>query len=286
VPPELPEETVSLEYGVEGAEALTFIAKTLADRLALRLAGRAVAASRLELDLALDVALLREETTENERPRVQRIALELPQPLSSASDLHAALRPKIERAVLLAPVLGAKLRAAVLVHKPQAALSLFEPQPKAAQALPRLVAELAADLGEEAVGRLALGDAWAPEDRSRFVRLDRNALAKASRKAPSDITSVGSPTGESRRKRRHMLSSVPEPTRILREPLVVPREAVKIVRHLARIEAVDWWKHLPTDTREGPRKGCDYVYAWVDEGAAWVELDRATNTARIRGWFD
>jgi hypothetical protein len=274
-PPEIPEESATFEYGVEGSEALTFVAKTLTDRLAVRLAGRAVAVSRLELDLTLDTALLRDEGARQDL-RVQRITATLPQPLSSASDLLAALRPKIERASLRAPVLGAKLRAAALVHKPQAALSLFEAQPKASQALPRLVAELAGDLGEEAVGKLSLGDAWNPEDRSRFVRIDVKglALAKSSPSANAD---------RSGRRRRHMLSSVPEPTRILGLPVPIAREAVNVVRHLSRIEAVDWWKHLPG---EGSKKGVDYVYAWVDEGAAWVEIDRASGAARVRGWFD
>ena len=270
VPPEVPEEETTLEYGVEGAEALTFVAKALADRLATRLAGRAVAASRIELDLLLDTALLPSHERQSEG-RVQRIAIELPAPLSAASDLLAALRPKIERAVLRAPVLGAKLRAALLVHKPQAALSLFEVQPRAERALPRLVAELASDLGEDAVGKLAVGDTWLPEDRSRFVRF-----------------SAGS-HGPHGRRRRHMLSSVPEPTRILTVPMPVPRDAVKVVRHLSRVELVDWWKHSPSVGGlggESPKRGVDYVHAWVDEGAAWVEIDRATGAARVRGWFD
>ena len=268
VPPEIPEEGAVFEYGVEGSEALTFVAKTLTDRLAVRLAGRAVAAARLELDLSIDVALLHEG--ERDGSRIQRVSLELPQPLASAGDLLAALRPKIERLVLRAPVLGAKLRAASLVHKPQAAMSLFEPQPKAERALPRLVAELAADLGETAVGKLTLGDSWAPEDRSQFVRLDKNAAKEMAGKARGKL-------------RRQLLSSVPEPTRVLNVPAPVARDALRIVRHLSRIEAVEWWKHLPG---EGPKKGVDYVYAWVDEGAAWVEIDRASGAARVRGWFD
>lgn len=294
VPPEIPEEEATLEYGVTGSEALTFVAKALTCRLAARLAGRAVAASRLELDLLLDAALLREGTGESrdERAsasgseRVQRIALELPAPLSSASDLLAALRPKIERAILRAPVLGAKLRAASLVHKPQAALSLFEAQPRAERALPRLVAELAADLGEEAVGKLTLGDAWVPEERSRFVRLD----LRAARETRSEVGSPGEWKG---RRRRHLLSSVPEPTRVLAVAVAVPRDAVKVVRHLSRLESVDWWKRVPADAREersrpgAPGKGgVDQVQAWVDDGAAWVEIDRSTGAARIRGWFD
>ena len=278
VPPEVPEEGVSLEYGVEGSEALTFVAKTLTDRLATRLAGRAVAASRIELDLVLDVALLRSDpesmgAREVARDRIQRLAIDLPAPLSSASDLLAALRPKIERAVLRAPVLSAKLRAASLVHKPQAALSLFEPQPKAERALPRLVAELAADLGEGAVGRLLVGDAWVPEDRSRFVRLDIKATAKP--------RSVDTSTHANRARR--LLASVPEPSRILAQPVLVPRDTVKVIRHLSRLEAVDWWKHLPG---EGLRKGVDYVHAWVDGGSAWVEIDRVTGQTRVCGWFD
>lgn len=268
VPPEVPEESASLEYGVTGSEALTFVAKGLTDRLANRLAGRAVAASRIELDLVIDVALLRSDPGEPEPERIQRIAIELPAPLSSASDLLAALRPKIERAVLRAPVLSAKLRAASLVHKPQAALSLFEAQPKAERALPRLVAELAADLGEAAVGRLALGDAWAPEDRSRFVRLG------------------GATSNAKNARERRMLASVPEPTRILAEPALVPRDTVKVIRHLSRLETVDWWKRLSGEGRDVHKKGVDYVHAWVDEGSAWVEIDRATGQTRVCGWFD
>lgn len=307
VPPEIPEEEATLEYGVEGAEALTFVAKTLADRLAVRLSGRAVAASRIELDLVLDVARLsadgdehehergegrgRSEGSENSagserdrrNSRIQTLAIELPAPLSTAADLLAALRPKIERAVLRAPVLGAKLRAASLVHKPQAALSLFEAQPRAERALPRLIAELAADLGEEAVGKLALGDAWLPEDRSRFVRLVvKESALKAGANANANRR-TGAAADLSGKRRRHMLASVPEPTRILSVPVPVPRDAVKVVRHLSRVESVDWWKHLPG---EGPKKGVDYVHAWVDEGAAWVEIDRASGAARVRGWFD
>jgi protein ImuB len=235
----------------------------------------------------LDIALLppaERADSEPSRSRVQRIAIELPAPLSSAGDLLAALRPKIERAVLQAPVLAAKLRAASLVHKPQAALSLFESQPRAERTLPRLVAELAADLGEQAVGKLALGDAWLPEERSRFVRL----AVKDARNA-SDGKATGRPLRLLRA--RHMLASVPEPTRILDVPVPVPRDLVKVVRHLSRLEQVDWWKRLPAEGDHAAhaahgKRGVDYVQAWVDEGAAWVEIDRTTGAARIRGWFD
>lgn len=277
VPPEIPVEQTTLEYGIEGSQALTFVAKTLTDRLATRLQGRAVAAGRIELELRLDAAMLRDGAARVDATRavsaVETVALDLPAPLASAGDLLAALRPKIERLALAAPVLGAALRAPVLVHKRAAVLSLFEPQPKAERALPRLVAELASDLGGDAVSTLVLGDSWVPEDRSRLVPFDATAKRGSSRAADAKP-----------KRKRHLISSVPEPTRLLREPRVVPRTSVHILRHLSRVEAVEWWKEVPTSSPR--RHAVDYVQAWTDEGAAWVEIDRTNGTMRVRGWFD
>lgn len=311
VPPEVPEEEAELEYGVEGTQALTFVAKTLSDRLSARLQGRAVAASRLELELHLDAAMLREAPAPASPPRapaeapaavrpgeeplhassasndegrrarvhVSLVELELPAPLSSAGDLLAALRPKIERLVLGAPVLGAKLRAPVLVHKRAAALSLFEPEPKAERALPRLVAELVSDLGPEAVSTLVLGDSWVPEDRSRLVAFELPAQDAG---GGERLQATG------KKRRRRALSSVPEPTRLLAEPRPIAREDVRITRHLSRVESVEWWKTLPSAPGDASaRRGAvDYVQAWTDDGAAWIEIDRATGAMRVRGWFD
>jgi protein ImuB len=288
LPPEVPEEEAELEYGIEGTQALTFVAKTLTDRLATRLQGRAVAASRLELELRLDAAMLRERRDAAESPKrsagressprralqdaVTLVALDLPAPLARASDLFAALRPKIERLVLDAPVLGARLRSPVLVHQRALPLSLFEPQPKAERALPRLVAELTADLGPEAVCTLVLGDSWVPEDRSKLVTFGTTAAGGRS---------------DGAKRRRHLLSSAPEPTRLLAEPQPVSREGVRVTRHLARLESVEWWKEPPSDRPPGSaRRAFDYVHAWTDDGAVWVEIDRATSAMRVRGLFD
>ena len=272
VPPSIPEEEVSLEYGVTDTEALLFIAKTLTDRLATRLESRAVATSRLELVFSLDAALLDNASKRGEHDkREELVAIDLPVPLSRASDLLSALRPKLEQLAatsrLGAPVLLAKLRAPLLVHKPQRALSLFDPRPKSETVLPRLVAELAADLGPLAVGKLALGNAWQPESRSRFV-----------------------PIGESFKPHGHkrLLSSIPEPTRMVAEPLIVSRDSMRIVRLLTRLESIGWWRE-PSEPSRGTIRGSsvDYVYAWVEEAPAWVEIDRASGgLSRVRGWFD
>ena len=314
VPPELPEEEAELEYGVEGTQALTFVAKTLTDRLASRLQGRAVAAARVELELHLDAAMLCEPEVRDARAsgsrrsgdvpsgggevrkgkiRVELVELDLPAPLSTAGDLLAALRPKIERLVLGAPVLGAKLRAPVLVHRRAAALSLFEPQPKVERALPRLVAELVSDLGAEAVCSLVLGDSWRPEDRSRLApfapagagRAPALALEPAQRSAlrPSRLGAGGAEVRSTKKKRR-MLSSVPEPSRLLAEPRPIAREGVRITRHLSRVEALEWWRETPGAAHR--RSAVDYVQAWTDDGAAFLEIDRTTGATRVRGWFD
>src|SRR5262249_16909183 len=150
----------------------------------------------------LDTAVLATKSAHHEDGGTRIIGLDLPAPLSGASDLLAALRPKIERTVLEAPVLRAKLRAPVLVHQRALALSLFEPEPKADRALPRLVGELVSDLGVDRVSTLVLGDSWIPEDRSLLVPF--GAAEKTKKK--------------SKKKRGHLLSSVPEPTRLLAEP--------------------------------------------------------------------
>jgi protein ImuB len=258
VPPEIPEEEASFEYAIESSEALVFVAKTLTDRLASRLAGRASCTSRIELELVLDAAMIAEGTA-----RTDVVALDLPAPLYAAADLLAALRTRLEKLVLRAPVTRVKLRALGLVHKREALLSLFEPEPAAERALPRLVAELAADIGGDAIGKLTLGDAWTPADRSCFVRLD------------------ATPSPKSRRK---LLSSVPEPTRLLAVPVTIARDRVRIVRHLTRLETTAWWKRAPKAAAvEG---AVDYVMASTDEGTAFVAIDRKTSTTRICGWFD
>jgi hypothetical protein len=81
-----------------------------------------------------------------------------------------------------------------------------------------------------------------------------------------------------------MLSSVPEPTRFLREPRIVPRDGVRILRHLSRVEAAEWWKEIPSASPR--RRAVDYVQAWTEDGAAWLEIDRSSGTMRVRGWFD
>jgi protein ImuB len=250
-PPEVPVERVELEWGATSVEALAFVLKTLCDRLAAKLQGRAMAAARLELVLKLDRALC------EGRPHEATLDAVLPAPLARAADLLAVVRTRLERCELYAPVLAVTLRAPELAVAPSRTGSLLTPEPKADRALPRLVAELGAELGLARVGVLALVDTWSPDERTRLV-------PSGAAQAPPW---------------RSMVTSSIEPTR-LAVPSRVAREELSGVLPLARVEAVEWWRR--------PARRRDLAAAWVGPakgGAlAWVEL--GDDGAIVRGWID
>jgi protein ImuB len=256
VPPEVPEERAELEYGVEKTEALLFVMKTLCDRLAARLAGRAMAATRVEIVLSLDRGIARGQGREGEKEA--SLSLSLPAPVASATELFAVVRARVESWTIPAPILTASFRATELARKEGRALHLFEPEAKADVALPRLVAELSADLGEDRTGTLALVNTWVPEERSALVPYGR----------PRPTAPVSVP----------LESPAPEPTRVLPDPLST--EGFREVRLAARIESVAWWR-LGIFAR-------DYVEAWSEGDArmAWAEVDPMTGQARVKGWMD
>jgi protein ImuB len=260
-PPEVPEERVELEWGASNVEAIAFVVKTLCDRLAARLEGRGVAASRVELLLGLDRALC------EGRPHLSSLEVVLPVPLARAADLLAVVRARLEQHVVAAPVLAATLRATELARAEGRNLELLSPEPRADRALPRLVAELSAELGPSRVGVLALADTWAPDERTRLVRFGS---------APERTRAPG-------------VTSALEPTRLV-PPRPVGREALVPVRALARIEAVEWWRRAPSpqDLVSAPHRR-DLLAAWTasepERALAWVEL-RDDGQANIRGWVD
>ena len=251
-PPEVLEERIELEWGAESMDALAFVVKTSCDRLAARLCGRAMAASRLELVLALDRALCGDV----ESPK-NVLDIILPAPLTSAADLRAVVRARLERHTLAAPVLVVILRATELAAVQGRTLALLEPEPKADRVLPRLVAELSATLGAARVGVLSLVDDWSPDARTRLIPYG---------------TSLPSP-------RHPLTTSAAEPTRLV-TPRRVPHGALSEVRLLARYEAAEWWKRAPSQR--------NVVSAWLGssgEGAlGWLELHEEEGV--LRGWFD
>jgi protein ImuB len=287
-PPEIPEERIELDWGAHSTESLAFVLKTLCDRLMARLQGRAMAAARLELVLTLDRALCQD-------PSRHRVALSmtLPSPIAQASDLLAVVRARLDGCSFEAPVIAVTLRAPELARPSARTLHLFEPEPKADQALSRLVAELYAELGEEAVGLLTLVDTWLPTERTRLVPF-------------ADATTVAT------KHRYPLVSSALEPSRLVRSEgtganVNVARKPERSegtganvnvtlthAQHLARIEAVEWWRYALT-SHESLR--IDLFEAWVasprppqapdtDGALAWLELRTPNRELLLRGWMD
>ena len=159
------EERAELEWGIEQHEALFFVLRPLCDRLSARLEGRCVLASRLEVVLALDKGLCQEGAAQE-----IRVSLPLASPLHKSSEIFQVLRTRFEREPPLhAPALAVTLRAPDLAPSNARTRALFEPESRAEIALPKLVAELAALLGDGTVGRLTVVDDWRLDHRSVLV---------------------------------------------------------------------------------------------------------------------
>jgi protein ImuB len=180
--------------------------------------------------------------------------------MATAAELLGVARARVESWTIAAPVLAVALRATELARKEGRALDLFEPEAKAARTLPRLVAELAAELGADRVGTLALGNTWRPEERTRLVPYG------------SRVEPGSAPRGIS------LESIAPEPARFLTMPIAA--RGFEPVRLLARVESVEWWR-FGSESR-------DFVAAWSDreKRMAWVAIDRERGDAVVRGWMD
>lgn len=286
-PPQVPEERIELEWGISSIDALAFVTKTLCNRLAARLEGRAMAAARIELVLGLDPALCEGSSSSS------TLEIELPSPITRADDLHAVVRARLDRKTLSAPVLSATLRAPALERISSRTLDLLTPEPRAVRALPRLVAELAAYLEPANVGTLELVDTWVPYERTRLVPF---GVSSASNHAIS----------------HSLITSALEPSRLV-PPFEVPLASLIPVEVLARVEAIEWWRRgfarhdmaaawtavgsefgkIPSSRRADelhvePRAR---ALETTTRALAWVELasqsDKPTEVrVSIRGWID
>jgi hypothetical protein len=157
----------------------------------------------------------------------------------------------MDRFELPGPVRSVTLRVPSLARAEARTLPLLEPEAKADVALPRLVAELSAEIGDTHVGVLALADTWHPHERTHLVP-------------------VGTPCERAIRP-----VHAPEPSRMVSEPIAISRDRMANVTLLLRTESVEWW-------RRGLERR-DLVAAWVDGAIAWVEM---SSEVSIRGWVD
>ena len=297
-------ESSSFEHEIRGTEPLLFVLRGLTSRAIARLCARGEACTMASMVMGFDrsfIALQQRQgnlALQNE----QRIELELPVPLAGEEELLRALRAKLERTELPAPVLSVSLILDGLTSKPQHQLDLGRKGNADPHALPNLLAELSATVGPTRIGVLALNDSHRPEAQSRLVPVD----PKVSSKAPSKTQNK---TKAESKKQRLASLLMPEPTRILPTPIPIgslsPGALVNAdhtlflidrLRLSARIDRVEWWSAAPVCR--------DYARAWLrthlkrqgpahlgprdhtELGEAWVYVDRQTRQAFLQGWYE
>ena len=164
------------------------------------------------------------------------------------------LRARVESYVVPAPVLAVTLRVPELVRLDARTLNLFEAAARADTTLPRLTAELAAELGAANVGLPQLCDTWVPEDRTRLV--------------PYPPHRADDPTAA-------YFGAAPEPARFLAEPRTISGPVPKLTR-VAKLTDTEWWC--------GGARQREFAIAWLDGALAWVEVDRVTDEMWLCGW--
>jgi protein ImuB len=275
-PPQVIEEEMRFEEGVETSPELLFVLRGMTSRVASRLSARGQACSRLEVTIKLDqsIAALRiADRGEDVSPDDGEIGLgfhvDLPAPLSDESDLLRALRTKLERTDLFAPAVGIKLSVPQIVEARRVQLDLGKSRAVDPDRLPALLAELSADIGANRVGVLSVLDAHRPEGRSRLRPISLGSSAHG--------VQLSFPGSWSEKPR---LDPAMEPLRLLPEPVALGRVgagtvvaidqqlfAVDQLRFVMRLDRVEWW------SAEGP-VARDYVRAFLTSGDGPGRIER------------
>ncbi len=283
LPATLPDEAIELEGPAEGAEPVLFVLKRLADRVAARLSGRGLGASRLTVTLRLD-------------PRgEERLSIPLAQPSASGARWLLASRDRIMALRLPGAVVAVRLSVVEVVLLRAAQLALGD-RPEAQAALETVLARLSGRLGDgavvaaEPVARYRPEAAWQPVPFVAAARQPRALAARAGEEGPS---SSGARTRRVGDEARLDEGAAQRPTRLLSEPrlLVATGEGgrVSAVRLGAEVHAVlsfegperlrgEWWS-APFDR--------DYYRARVEGlGDCWIYRDGADGRLHLHGFFD
>jgi protein ImuB len=176
VPRTLPQETLELEGPAESAEPLLFALKRLADRVAARLAGRGLGASRLQVVLKLD-------------PRgEERLDVPLSSPTAAPARWLLPLKEHLFSLRLPAAVVALRLSAVEVAAIAPEQLAIGD-RPEALAALEGVLARLAVRLGDGALFAAEPVERYRPEGAYRMVpfrtapRRRRSAARRAERGA-------------------------------------------------------------------------------------------------------
>jgi protein ImuB len=277
-------ESSTWDEPVTGSEPLLFVLGGLVSRVSARLTGRGEAAQSLVLTVSYDpgIARFRGEKAEH------TLRFKLAAPLHRAEEIRRILSARVARLKLAAPSVGLRLEVPKLLPAVSRQLELSQVfagvtvSAAAHDEIPVLIAELAAELGEEKVGTLKLVDSHRPEAKSKLsaaqfeVRPPKNArLRKAE---PSFAEQPGAPT--------RLLSEPCELHAPLRVGVSLAIErSLYTIEHLRfeqRLEAVEWWGRAPV-TR-------DYVRLWLQGASGGFEavayVDRSTGRRYLQALAD
>lgn len=177
VPEERLSEQLSFDAPVEDAQGLVFALRPGVERLAARLEGRGLAATRLVLGLVsmadarqpdVTPVSLFEQGELRPLPRVRKeVVLDLARPAVQARALLDVLRDRLATTALESAVVALDL--GVDETTARTAQLLLGQRPRALEALDGVLARLQARLGSDSVGAMALTESWLPEEASQMV---------------------------------------------------------------------------------------------------------------------
>lgn len=298
--PELSED-VSFDDPIELTEPLLFVLRRLTSRLAARLGGRGQATNKVELELCYDPKIFGRRMLERaegarspaapsagidaDRPPRDVFSVPLPAPLSTEVDIFRTLKSKVEALEIAAPIVSVGITLSRIVDAPHVQLDLSRDEAVRPDALPALLAELSADIGDDHVGVLEIVDTHRPEARTKL------AAPSPRRVKPSDLTEAAGV----------------EPTRLFPAPIplgsitvgatvFVGHTAFEIVRVAfdRRLDGIEWWIHRREASAQSTLSR-DYVNVWLaHRGSAqtssitegWAYVDRSTGEAFLHGLWE
>lgn len=282
--PELSED-VSFDDPIELTDPLLFVLRRLTSRLAARLGGRGQATNKVELVLHYDPKIYAREVDATALPR-DVFVIPLPAPLATETDLFRTLKSKVDNLEIAAPIVSIGITLSRIVDAPHVQLDLSRDEAVRPDALPALLAELSADIGDENVGVLTVVDTHRPEARSRLTS-PTERKPKKSAGAPRDEADAKEPT-------RLFPAPIPLSSIAVGATVFLGQTTFEIVRVAfdRRLDGIEWW------LRDRGALSRDYLNVWLArasraEGATsrsitegWVYVDRATGQAFLHGLWE
>jgi protein ImuB len=277
-PPRILEEESTWDDAVSGTEPLGFVLRGLAARISARLCARGEAAELLDVTLMHDPVIARFRGVEPQTV----LHFKLSQPLHREAELRRIVASRLERLKLGAPSLGMKLtvpRLAPIVQRQLLLAELLSGDTSSGEEdLPLVLAELAADIGEQHVGVLSLVDAHRPEAQSELsIALPVQPYAKRKGKKAKAAPAHSEAKSSLRKTEPPIWSRLPSPpTRLLPHPVelstVISAGSTLVLGHTLytierlrfeqRLDAVEWWN------RPVAR---DYLRLWLQSESGGLE---------------